>query len=336
MKRRRALFGMLALGSAVSFGACERSDERQTPTERTRRVGLLLTGLTEVAVANQARIIGERLARQGFVEGRNLQLDVRRGGYSRPEDLEVIRTLVATKPDAILVDTSAMAVQTREATRTIPLVFTGVADPIGAGLIEDFAHPGGNATGVHFSQLDIAAKRLELLRELLPGAKRVLVARYLAGEVFETLPQLRMAASRLGFDLVETSSTWSSGFTAPAVASADGRPDAIYSGEPWVIYGVEFVVDQIIRFAAQRRIPSLFWEAEAAERGATMAYGVNVKRELVRATDQLARVLKGAKPSDLSIDRATEYELVVNRKAASALGIAIPSSIAARATRVIE
>ena len=157
-------------------------------------------------------------------------------------------------------------------------------------MIKDFAHPGGNATGVHYSQLEI----------------------------------------------VEIGATWSSGFAAPQGSAVYGKPDAIYSGEPWMIYGVEHIADQIIRFAAEQRIPSLFCEAEAAERGGTVAYGVNMTRDLGRAADQLARVLNGAKPGELAVDISTEYELVVNRKAAAALGITIPGSLLARANRVIE
>jgi putative ABC transport system substrate-binding protein len=336
MRRRDALAAMLSLGAAASLVACEQQTGRTERAAKTWRVGLLLAGLTEAAVANQRRVIVERLERHGFVEGRNVRVEMRRGGYSRTEDAEIARTLVASQPDVILVDTSSLATRTHAATSTIPIVFTGVADPVGAGLIKDFARPGGNATGVHFSQLEIGAKRLELLRELLPGARRVMVARYLAGEEFDTLPHLRNAAARLGFEIVEISATWSSGFAAPPTSSAYGKPDAIYSGEPWIIYGVEQTADQIIRYAAELRIPSLFWEAEAADRGATVAYGVNLTMELRRAADQLARVLKGASPDELPVDTSTEYELVVNKKAAAVLGIAIPASIIARANRVID
>jgi ABC-type uncharacterized transport system substrate-binding protein len=327
---------MLSLGAAVPLGACEQQTGRTTHTGQTWRVGLLLTGFTEAAVASQRRVIVERLERHGFVEGRNLRVEVRRGGWSRVEDADIAPALVASQPHVILVDTSRLASRVREATGTIPIVFTGVGDPIGTGLIKDFARPGGNATGVHFSQLEIGAKRLELLRELLPGARRVMVARYLASGEFDTLPHLRDAASRLGLEIVEITADWASGFNAPPRLSAYGTPDAIYSGDTWMIYGAEHVADQIIRFAAEQRIPSLFWEAEAAERGATLAYGANMTRELARAADQLARVLKGTKPGELSVDTSTEYELVVNKKAAAALGIAIPVSILTRANRVIE
>lgn len=324
---------MLSLGATVPLGACKQQTAHTGPTWR---VGLMLAGFTEAAVASQRRVIVERLERHGFAEGRNLRVEVRRGGWSRDEDADIVRAMVASQPDVILVQGSRLASRTRGATGTIPIVFTGVADPIGISLIKDFARPGGNATGVHFSQLEIGAKRLELLRELLPGARRVMVARYLASEEFDTLPHLRDVASRLGLEIVEITADGASGFTAPPRLSAYGTPDAIYSGDTWMIYGVGHVADQIIRYAAEQRIPSLFWEAEAAERGATLAYGVNMTRELGRAADQVVRVLQGTKPGELAVDTSTEYELVVNKKAGAALGIDIPGSILARANRVIE
>src|SRR6266542_6386560 len=131
MRRRDALAAMLSLGAAVPLGACEQQTGRTTHTGQTWRVGLLLTGFTEAAVASQRRVIVERLERHGFVEGRNLQVEVRRGGWSRAEDADIVRALVASQPDVILVDTSRLASRTREASGTIPIVFTGVGDPIG-------------------------------------------------------------------------------------------------------------------------------------------------------------------------------------------------------------
>ncbi len=326
MRRRGALLAMLALGAAVPLPL------RAQQPGRTYRVGLFLGG-TASAVARQRTAIVERLATLGFEEGRSLLVEVRIGSFNRPIDAIVARELVAWRPDAILVDTSSLALRTREATSAIPIVITGVADPIRSGLVKDFARPGGNVTGIHVSQLEIAAKRLELLRELLPGARRVMMALDIAGPEVDTLPHLRQVASRLGFELFEIGVSWIHGFSG---AAAHEKADAVISGQPWVIYGMEHVADQILRFAAERRIPSVFWESELAERGATLAYGVDPTKELGRAADQLARVLKGAKPAELPMDQATSYELVVNRKAARALNITIPPSILVRADRVIE
>ena len=326
MRRRRALLAMLSLGVAGPRGS------RAQQPGRTHRVALFLAG-TPAAVARQRAAIVARLATHGFVEGRNLLLEVRIGNFNRPLDAEIARALVAWGPHGILVDSSPLALRMREATSVIPIVVTGVADPIGSGLVKDLARPGGNVTGIRVSQLEIAAKRLELVRELLPGARRVIVVLDIAGPEFDTLPHLRQVASRLGFEVVEAGASWIQGFSGVA---AHEEADAIISGQLWVIYGMEHVAAQIIRFAAERRIPSVFWESELADRGATLAYGVDPKKELARAADQLARVLKGAKPAELPMDQATNYELVVNNKAAQALNLTVPRSILVRADRVIE
>lgn len=316
----------------LSLGATGPLSSRAQEPGRSYRVGLFLAG-TAAAVARQRTAIVERLATHGFAEGRNLLVEVRIGNFNSPFDADVARTLVAWGPHGILVDSSPLALRTREATSTIPIVITGVADPIGSGLVKDFARPGGNVTGIRVSQLEIAAKRLELLRELLPGARRVMIVLDIAGAEFDTLPHLRQVASRLGFELFEIGASWIHGFSG---AAAHEKADAVISGQLWVIYGMEYVAAQIIKFAEERRIPSVFWEAELAQRGATLAYGVDPAKELVRAVDQLARVLKGAKPAELPMDQATSYELVVNNKAARTLKLTIPRSILVRADRVIE
>jgi putative ABC transport system substrate-binding protein len=223
------------------------------------------------------------------------------------------------------------------ATTAIPTVFTGVDDPVNSGLVKSFARPGGNMTGVYFSQLEIAAKRLELMRQLLPRARRVaLAASFGFSGVRETMSNLRQVASRLEFELIEVDGTWNFGFASSLQAAARSKPEAIMVLQPYAIYGMEEVVQPIIRFAAEQRIPSVFWEAEFADLGATLSYGVNLTKELGRAAEQLARVLKGASPAALPVDQATQYELVVNNKVAKALGVVIPPSILVRADRVIE
>ncbi|MBK9115491.1 MAG: ABC transporter substrate-binding protein [Betaproteobacteria bacterium] len=328
MRRRDALLALLAAGAAVP-----RPAGAQQPA-RTYRVGLFVGG-TATAVARQRAAVVERLATHGIVEGRNLQVLVRIGSFNRATDAEVAQALVAAKLDAILVDTSPLAVRLREATRTIPLVFAGVADPIGAGLVRTFAKPGGNATGTYISQLEISAKRLELLRELLPDARHVWVPRNTAGPDYDVLPHLHDVGKRLAFRLTEVTAAPSQPFPAATWASAYDKPDAIVTVQRWVAFGLDALAGQIVEFAIAQRIPSMFWEAEMAARGATIAYGVDPGKELARATDQLARVLKGASPASLPVDQATEYELVISRKSVKALGITIPSAILARA-RVVD
>ena len=302
---------------------------------RVYRIGLFM-GMTEPAVARQRAVIARRLATHGFVEGRNLQIDTRIGNFMRPIDADVARSLVDSQPDAILVESNPLALRVSDATKTIPTIFSGVVDPVSAGLVRNFSRPGGNMTGVHFSQVEIGAKRLELLRELLPRARRVMIADIFGADYVDTFPQLRQVAARLGFELIEAGVNWIHGFEDRMGALSTTKPDAIISGQPWLVYGLEQTATQIMRFAADRRIASVVWESDLAERGATLAYGVNPTAELARAADLLAAVLKGAKPGELPVHQATNYELVVNRKAAKALGITVPGSILVRAHRVIE
>ena len=329
MNRRDALLTLLAVSASfpVKVGAQQAG--------RSYRVVLFLGG-TSVAAARQRNVVVERLATHGFVEGRNLRVELHRGGIDQ-WNVDAARAVVALTPDAILVDSTRLALAMQAGTTAIPMVFTGVDDPVNSGLVKSFARPGGNMTGVYFSQLEIAAKRLELVRELLPHARRVaLAASFGFSGVRETMSNLRQVASRLGFELIEVDGTWNFGFASSLQATARSKPEAIMVLQPYAIYGMEEVVQPIIRFAAEQRIPSVFWEAEFAELGATLSYGVNLTKELGRAAEQLARVLKGASPAALPVDQATQYELVVNNKVAKALGIVIPPSILVRADRVIE
>lgn len=329
MDRRDALLALLAIGSSFSI-----EGGAQQPVRQYRIV--LFLGGTSVAAARQRTVIVERLATQGLIEGRNLRVELHRGGIDQ-WNVDAARAVIALRPDVILVDSSKLAQEMQAATTTIPIVFTGVDDPVESGLVKSFARPGGNVTGVYFSQLEIAAKRLELVRELLPRARRVaVVASFGHSGVREVMAKLRPTASRLGFELIEVDGTWNFGFASSLEVAARSKPEVIVVLQPYAFYGMEQVVQPVIRFAAEQRIPSVFWESEFADLGATLSYGVNLMKELGRAADQVARVLKGASPAALPIDQATHYELVVNKKSAKALRIAIPPSILVRAERVIE
>jgi putative tryptophan/tyrosine transport system substrate-binding protein len=329
MDRRAVLLALLATGAGFpGEGAGQQ-------TGRSRRVVLFFGG-TSSAAARQREVVISRLATHGFVSGRNLHLDLHRGGIGQ-WNLDAARAVIALQPDVIFVDSSWLARAMKETTAAIPIVFSGVDDPVEAGLVKSFARPGGNLTGVYFSQLEIATKRLQLLRELLPRARRVaLAASFGDSGVRYTMPSLRETAVQLGFELIEIDGTWNFGFGPALQAAARFRPEAILVLQPYAIYGMEEVVQPLVRFAAERRIPSVFWESRMVELGAMFSYGANLTTELARAADQVARVLKGASPASLPVDQATQYELVVNAKTAKALGVKIPSSILVRADRVIE
>jgi len=324
MRRREAIAVLLALGAGAPLGL-----RAQQPVRRYR-VGVLLP-LAEGA-ALRLSAIREHLAAQGFVEGRNLALDVR---YART-DVDAARDLVALKPDAILAVAAAAAQAAQVETKSVPIVFAWVPDPVLSGLVKDYARPGGNITGVTNRYYELAVKRLELLRDLLPAAKRVAVAGGLFDPASQTaLRFARQAAQRLGFELIVRSRTdwdWMNDVQAAAAAGAQ----AMFVLNSYAIRGDRFEAANGIRAAAQARMPAVFADTETVEMGALMSYATNLNDDLKRAIDLMVQVLKGRRPSEIPVEQASRFELAVNLKTAKALGLKIPQSILLRADRVIE
>jgi putative ABC transport system substrate-binding protein len=214
-------------------------------------------------------------------------------------------------------------------------VFTWIGDPVAYGLVKELARPGGNTTGVTFLQPEMTAKRLELVREILPKAKRVVVAGYL-GDVsyLANEPFMRQIAARLGFELVTVEVG-----TAPevAVGTALARgADALFVYQPLsLVVGLE-IPEKIAQLAVARRVPAFFPEPDLVVRGGLLSYGPDFLDETRRAADLVARILNGAKAGELPIEQSSRYELVVNLKTANVLGIEIPLSVRPRIDRTIK
>lgn len=302
---------------------------------RNYRVGALFVG-AGASMQPYRSALRDRLATHGFVEGRNLSIDAR-GALGRfHEDREVARELVAAKSDAIFTCSVGATQAAQAATKSVPIVFVWVGDPLATGLVKSYARPGGNVTGVTNRFGELLVKRLELARELVPRAKRVAVVGgtlAMQGKAFEAIaPAMRKTAAQLGVELLEipTPGAWDGGI---AKAKKDGAevilPFAVFSDQ--LISG-----EQVVQRTNQLRIPTIFADAEMVERGGLISYGTNLVDDVRRGADQLARVLKGAKPAELPVDQAARFEMVVNLKTAKALGIKIPQSVLVRADRVIE
>jgi putative ABC transport system substrate-binding protein len=332
MKRRDVLAAVLALGVQPASA--------QEPG-RTYRVGLFISG-PEPAMRGYLDAIRERLAQHGFVEGRNLQAAWKATANFNPvTDLEQARTLLASKPDAMLTFGTGVTRVVQQATQSVPIVFTFVGDAVAYGVVKEERRPGGNTTGVSMLQRDTNVKRLELLRELLPHAKRVAVVGYFGGGVdfafHANEPHLRQAAERLGFELIMEPGWSEVGGFVPAMKQAAARgAEAIFVLHPLAILGYRFGGEDVVRAASEQRIPTVFFESELVAMGGLISYGASLVEEARRAADQLARVLKGAKAGELAVDQASRFELVVNMKTAKALGLTVPQSILIRADRVIE
>lgn len=298
---------------------------------RTIRVGALLSGVSD-AMGPYRDAIRERFAAHGFVEGRNLRIDYRAPHGARKEDREIARELVATRPDALLAFSTQSTLALRWATTSIPIVFTHVSDPVADGIVADYANPGGNATGVATRHRELLAKRFELLRELLPRAKRV--AFIAPKDVFESRDLVQQTANRLGFELVAWENV--TAYAGALRAAVEARAEAMFVFSPHTVFGERLTAESLIDFANKQRIASIFPDAGAVALGGLISYGTDPLEDTRRAVDQLVRVLRGAKPGTLAVDQSSRFELVVNLKTARALGVTVPRSILLRADRVIE
>jgi putative ABC transport system substrate-binding protein len=284
----------------------------------------------------------ERLAEHGFVAGRNLRILLGVATDAQNESFEGARTLLASTPDALFTFGAGQTLGAQRHKSRTPIVFTFVGDPVAYGIVKEIRHPGGNATGASMRERETTTKRLELLRDLLPRAKRIgLVGyfiytsrdvAYLANE-----SALRAAAVSLGFELLEEPGATQGEGIIPAMERAARRgAEAFYIFQRFATRGFDWGGEDIVKFANQRRIPAIFPESEFVEMGGLLSYGPSLVDEVRRSADQLARVLKGAEAGELAVDQASRLELVVNLKTARAIGLTSLQTVMPRVDRVIE
>jgi putative ABC transport system substrate-binding protein len=304
--------------------------------QRVYRIGAFQFSQTPL-LREHMRVFRERLQQLGFAEGRNLQIAEQYSSFDLKVRQESAERLVRAKPDVVLAfgSTNARLLQTVSG-GAIPVVFTIVGDPVAYGIVENLARPGHNTTGVASLQQEITVKRLELMREALPKARRVVLAAYLNDVTYiASEPLLRQTAARLGFELVPTQLSAANADVAVGEAIQRGA-DAVFVFQP-MSFIVGFDLPQkIVQLALARRIPVFFAEAELVERGGLLSYGPNFLDETRRAADQVAKILRGARAGDLPVEQSARFELVVNLKAAQTLGIDIPLSVRPRIDRIVR
>jgi len=330
MNRRRIL-----LAGAAGALTCAARAFGQQPVRKYRIAALF--SVPDAYNAPYRAALKERLATHGFAEGRNLSIDARSAYGSFDFDRKRVAEQLAAKPDAIFAMTTRVTQAALAETRSVPIVFAWVPDPVVSGIVKDYARPGGNATGVSNRFFEVALKRLEFLRELLPAAKRIaLTGPMIFPELDAAVPRLREASQRLGFE-PKWVNTGAWGVQVSAIE------DAIQQGAqavlPLLVYsalGQRITGEQVVRLTVEQRIPAIFAESELVDAGGLMSYGTNLLEDVRRAADMLAKVLRGAKPAELPVDHASRFELAVNLKTARSIGVTIPPSILLRADRVIE
>lgn len=327
--RRREFLGLVG-GAAVTWPCPARAQQR------VRRIGVLMNLLSTDTVA-KARIgaFQQGLQQLGWTEGRNLQIDYRWTAGGGDELRRYAAELVALAPDAILATGSPPVVALQRATRTVPIVFVLVADPVGAGFVESLARPGGNATGFTPFEYSTSAKWLELLKEIAPGVTRVAVLREATnpGGIGQFVG-IQSAAPSHGLSLRPIDGGSDAGEIERAIATFAREPNGglIVTATPMANIHREL----IIALAARHRLPAVYGFRFHVERGGLIAYAPDQLDQYRRAAVYVDRIFKGEKSADLPVQAPTKYELVINLKTAKALGLAIPSSLLARADEVIE
>jgi putative ABC transport system substrate-binding protein len=270
----------------------------------------------------------------GYVEGRNLVIEVRaaEGQYDRLPGLAA--ELVRLKPDVIVVDGTMAVVPARRATKTIPIVMAVAANPVESGLVFSLARPGGNITGSSFLSADLAGKRLALLKEAVPKARRVAILSNPDAPAHALILREGLGAA-LTLELLIQDLPVS---TPPGLDDAFATALAHHADAIFVLDDPMFGSNgvRIVELAAQSRLPAMYGIRQFVDGGGLISYGPSLPDLFRRAATYVDKILKGAKPGDLPIEQPTKFELVVNLKTAKALGLAIPESILLRADEVIR
>jgi len=270
----------------------------------------------------------------GWLEGRNIVIEYRWAGEKRERLLDLATELVKLNVDVILAETTPGALAAKKATTRIPIVFPMASEPVATGLVASLARPGGNVTGFSLRAQDIVPKRLELLREAVPGMTRlaVLMNPTHPGSAVE-LREAERAARGLGIQLhvleVRSRSELERAFSAVTRQRADG---VIVLFDRFFLTHASTIAD----LAAQHRVATIHYTSEFADAGGLLAYGANFPDLQRRAATYVDKILKGAKPANLPVEQPTKFDLVVNMKTAKALGLTVPPPLLLRADRVIE
>jgi putative tryptophan/tyrosine transport system substrate-binding protein len=328
--RRREFISLLG-GAAAAWPLAAGAQQR----ERMRRIGVFMPGVAddpeyEVRIAAFLQGLGEL----GWIVGRNVRIDYRWGAGDVERYRGIAAELIALSPDVVLVTGYAIASALQNASRSVPIVFANVTDPVGGGLVASLARPGGNVTGFITSEFGFAGKWLELLKEVAPRVTRVVVLRDAAiASQIALFGSIQSVAPSLGVEL-RPIDTRDAGEIERAVSAFAGEPNGglIAASGARVLHHRELIVT----LAARHRLPAVYAYRAHVMSGGLISYGSDPIDHFRRAAAYVSRILKGEKPADLPVQAPTKYETVINLKTAKALGLDIPPSVLARADEVIE
>jgi putative ABC transport system substrate-binding protein len=328
--RRREFITLLG-SAAAAWPLAARAQQR----ERTRRIGVLMNLASDDA-EGQARLAAflQGLQEAGWAVGRNMRIDLRWGGGDPESFRKQASELVALAPDVVFASGIPAATPLLQATRTVPIVFAQVVDPVGAGLVASLARPGGNATGFTSPEYGFAGKWVELIKEIAPGVTRVAVLRdATSSSGIGYMGAVRLAASSFGMELTPVGITDAGEIERGVTAFGRASNGAlIVTGNTLTMVHREL----IITLAARHRLPAVYALPLFANDGGLISYGPDSIDPYRRAAGYVDRILKGEKPADLPVQQPTKFELIINLRTAKALGLEVPPTVLARADEVIE
>ncbi len=325
--RRRDVVALLG-GAAAAWPVAARAQQpANVPT-----IGFLVSG-TPSSHREWVAAFVQRLRELHWIEGRTVAIEIRWAEGRNERLADTAAEFVRRKVDVIVTSATPPTVAAKQATSVIPIVFAAVGDPVGAGLVESLARPGGNLTGLSLQQTDAVGKRLELLREVIPGLHRLaIMANSSNPSAGLDMREAQATAGTLGLESV-TSEIRRPEDIAPAFDALKGRVEALYvCNDP--LAGTNRVRINIL--AVGMRLPTMFIAREYVEAGGLMSYGANFLDLYRRTAELVDKILHGAKPAEIPVEQPTKFDLVVNLTTSKALGLTVPPTLLARADEVIE
>jgi len=293
----------------------------------------LLGSSTPLAMSQWVAAFVQRLRDLGWTEGRTVVIEYRWAEGRSSRAAEIAAEFVRLKVDVIVTYSTSPVLAAKQATSVIPIVFAAANDPVGANLVASLARPGGNVTGLSVQQTDVAGKKLELLREVVPGLRHLAIMANTGNPgVMLEMGEAQAAARTLGLEAITVEIRRAEDI-APGFDALKGRAEALYvCTDPLVVTNRA----RIHTLAMGARLPTIYNSREYVEAGGLMSYGPNFPDLFRRAADYVDKILRGAKPGDIPVEQPTKFDLIINLTTAKALGLKIPPTLLARADEVIE
>jgi putative tryptophan/tyrosine transport system substrate-binding protein len=328
--KRRELIALLGAGGLLLAVKVRRARAQQAAKMPT--IGFLVAG-TPSSHGQWVAAFVQRLRELGWIEGRTIAIEYRWAEGRTERFAEIATEFVRRNVDVIVTSATAAIAAAKQATSVIPIVFAAAGDPVGTGRVSSLARPGGNITGLSIQQPDVAAKRLELLREVVHGLSRLAILGNVGGPaVVQEMGEVKAAAHTLGLDVV-TLEIRRPEDIMPAFETLKSRAQALYvAGDPLALTN-RARINTLVLIA---RLPAIYGQREYVEVGGLMSYGPNFPELFRRVGDYVDKILRGTKPADLPVEQPTKFDLIINLNTAKALGLEIPDRLLALADEVIE